>query len=170
MRLPTLVGLLVLTIARGSSAAAPPSCAAPEHRQFDFWLGSWDIVERGAARPSATADVTAELGGCVIREIYHDDSGLQGESLSSYDAKDGQWQQTWVTNRGQLLVIHGKWSGSGLSFQGWIRELGTETLVRATWSPEAGGVRETADRSTDGGRTWTPWFDLSFRRQTPKGP
>jgi hypothetical protein len=23
--------------------------------------------------------------------------------------------------------------------------------------------RETADRSTDGGKTWTPWFDIVFR-------
>jgi hypothetical protein len=24
-------------------------------------------------------------------------------------------------------------------------------------------VRETADTSADGGKTWTPWFDLEFR-------
>ena len=37
-------------------------------------------------------------------------------------------------------------------------------LVRGTWKPENGGVRETAVTSTDGGRTWKPWFDLVFRR------
>jgi hypothetical protein len=38
----------------------------------------------------------------------------------------------------------------------------------ATWAPEAGGVRETAERSSDGGKTWRPWFDLSFRRPPAK--
>jgi hypothetical protein len=36
-------------------------------------------------------------------------------------------------------------------------------LVRGTWKPEKGNVRETAVTSTDGGKTWKPWFDLVFR-------
>jgi len=23
----------------------PPACAAPEHRQFDFWVGRWDVFD-----------------------------------------------------------------------------------------------------------------------------
>jgi hypothetical protein len=36
--------------------------------------------------------------------------------------------------------------------------------VRGEWKPENGNVRETAVTSTDGGKTWKPWFDLVFRR------
>lgn len=52
-----------------------------------------------------------------------------------------------------------------MSFEGWIREGAKETLVRARWAPGAEGVRETAERSSDGGRTWNPWFDVVFRRR-----
>jgi hypothetical protein len=29
------------------AAPKPPACIAPEHRQFDFWLGEWEV--RGPA-------------------------------------------------------------------------------------------------------------------------
>ncbi len=37
------------------------------------------------------------------------------------------------------------------------------TLVRGTWHPVNGGVREIGVTSTDAGKTWKPWFDLVFR-------
>jgi ketosteroid isomerase-like protein len=40
-------------------------------------------------------------------------------------------------------------------------------LVRGVWKPDSVGVRETAERSSDDGKTWTPWFDLSFRKGSP---
>lgn len=129
-----IVTLVVSGSLGGHAASNSPACVSPAHRQCDFWVGIWDVFERGSHAKAAEARVSAELDGCVIREVYVDDHGLRGESLSSYDARAEQWQQTWVTNRGQLLVIHGRWSGSGLTFQGWIREGATETLVRATWA------------------------------------
>jgi hypothetical protein len=38
-----------------------------------------------------------------------------------------------------------------------------KTLVRGTWRAVEGAVREIAVKSSDGGKTWTPWFDLTFR-------
>ena len=40
---------------------------------------------------------------------------------------------------------------------------GTPSLLRCTWRPETGAVRETAERSRDGGKTWTLVFDMRFR-------
>ncbi|PYQ63053.1 MAG: hypothetical protein DMF58_00170 [Acidobacteria bacterium] len=36
-------------------------------------------------------------------------------------------------------------------------------LVRGVWKPIAGGVREVAVTSVDGGKSWQPGFDLLFR-------
>jgi hypothetical protein len=146
-------------------------CASAEYRQFDFWIGSWDVFERGSTQKSADVVVAADLEGCVIAEDYQDPSGLRGRSVSSYDSRTRTWQQTWMTNRGQLLVIHGKRRGNVMAFEGWLHDGDAESLVRATWAPEANGVRETAQRSADGGKTWTTWFDLSFRpRARPQKP
>lgn len=44
---------------------------------------------------------------------------------------------------------------------------GEERQVRGTWKPMTGGVREIGVASTDGGKTWQPWFDLMFRTHMP---
>lgn len=140
-------------------------CTSPAHQAFDFWIGDWDVFAAGAAQSSAHVVVEPILDGCVLRERYQDATGLRGESFSSYDPSRGDWQQTWVTNRGQLLVIRGKAQGRDLVFAGAVKTATGEDLVRATWAPVGATVRETADTSSDGGKTWKPWFDLSFRKR-----
>ena len=36
---------------------------------------------------------------------------------------------------------------------------------RITWKAEAGGVRESAVLSKDGGKTWLPAFDVLFKQR-----
>ena len=40
---------------------------------------------------------------------------------------------------------------------------GVASLLRAIWWKEGPEVREKAERSIDGGKTWTPVFDIVFR-------
>ncbi|MGB8580747.1 MAG: hypothetical protein WCD47_07985 [Candidatus Sulfotelmatobacter sp.] len=104
------------------------------------------------------------LDGCVLREQYEGTDGHKGESVSIYDGSRKVWHQTWVTNRGELLVIEGGLKDGEMVLTGTDRTAeGRERLVRGIWKAEGAGVRETAVRSPDGGRTWKPWFDLIFR-------
>jgi hypothetical protein len=151
----------------GSISADEParhaSCDAPEYRQFDFWVGDWNAFEAGGAAPVARLRVDRLLDGCVLREDYEGADGHKGVSLSIYDASRKVWHQTWVTNRGELLVIEGAFQGGRMVLAGADRaEDGTQRQVRGIWKPEGGGFRETAVTSTDGGKTWKPWFDLRF--------
>lgn len=145
------------------------SCASPEYRQFDFWIGDWDAFD--VDKPTvkvAHNRVDSILGGCVLLEDYQSTNGSTGESFSIYDASTGVWHQTWVTNRGKLLVIEGKFEGGEMVLTGADHAADEkERHVRGTWKPASGGVRETAVTSTDGGKTWQPWFDLIFRPHTP---
>jgi hypothetical protein len=59
-------------------------------------------------------------------------------------------------------VIEGTMEGDTMVLSGM--DHAKRALVRGEWKPENGNVRETAAISTDGGRTWKPWFDLVFRR------
>jgi ketosteroid isomerase-like protein len=112
----------------------------------------------------ARAQVDVILGGCALRESYQQTDGLVGQSFTTYDARRKLWHQTWVTNRGQLLTIEGRFQGERLTLQGqqWNAH-GQPTTVRAVWEPEAGGVREIAHTSSDGGKSWQPLFDVFFR-------
>ena len=137
------------------------SCATPEHRQFDFWIGDWDAFDFGTSNKVARTRVERTLNGCVLREVYEDPTGLRGESFTIYDVARKVWHQSWVTNRGHLLAIEGKIENNEIVLSGEDSAKGT--LVRGTWKPIDGGVRETALTSADNGVTWKPWFDLVFR-------
>ena len=166
----------------GSALFAAPSAVSAEHvpsavsekhtpcsdgiyRQFDFWIGDWDVFDQDQpAKAVAHARVESILDRCVLHEIYEAADGHRGESFSIYDASRRTWHQTWVTDHGQLLTIEGGIQGDGMVLEGSDQTSDGKTRqVRGTWQRANEGVREVAVRSTDGGRTWTPWFDLVFR-------
>jgi hypothetical protein len=162
-----LFGLLIaaeIVIALVSlNAQSPPTgaCSASEYRQFDFWVGGWNVFDIGSPLKVAYAQVDAILDGCVLREDYQGADGHKGQSFTIYDATRKVWHQTWVTNRGELLQIEGNVENGEMVLTGKNQR---GSLVRGTWRPVNKEVRETAVTSADGGRTWQPWFDLVFRR------
>ena len=156
------------TLATGAPPAA--HCSAPVYREFDFWLGDWDTyrvdptgkVPTGA--PSVARNrVTAILGGCVLHEVYRRTDGYTGESFTIYDATRHIWHQSWVTNEGELLVAEGTRQGKSIVLTGTSRDAQGTQLLRVSWTPQGDGVRETALQSRDGGKGWTPLFDILFR-------
>jgi ketosteroid isomerase-like protein len=149
-----------------AQASSPMACTGAEYKQFDFWVGDWDVVEAESGAAAAHVRVERILNGCVLLEEYQDPGGLQGRSFTIYDAPRKLWHQSWVTNRGQFLAIEGRLSGDEMVLSGkFLSPERKETLVRGTWKPVNEGVRETAVTSTDGGKTWKTWFDLLFRRK-----
>lgn len=150
--------------------AADPSpisrdCATPEHRQLDFWIGDWDTFESDAPGSASIARARVEpiAGGCALRERYEQNDGLIGDSILSYDPVRKHWQQTWVTNRGALMMIVGNFKDGALVLEGDVHlKDGSSALQRITWKTQGTGVRESAVVSRDGGKTWTPAFDVLF--------
>ena len=163
------IGVVASVLACGlrssAQSPAPSACSAPEYRQFDFWAGDWDAFDAAdPTKSSAHIRVDQILGGCVLEETYEGANGARGQSFSIYDRSRGVWHQTWVTNRGTLLLIEGQMQAGAMVLTGSDRTAdGKPRLVRGIWKPVQGGVRETADTSRDNGATWTPWFDLLFR-------
>jgi hypothetical protein len=147
--------------------AAKAACRDPVHRQFDFWLGDWDVFDAEGPK-SAHVLVESILDGCVLQETYEGANGANGKSFTIYDASRNRWHQSWVTNRGQLLEIEGTFEAGSIKLSGVDRAPGgKERLVQGTWQPVPGGVREFASTSIDHGKTWTPWFDIVFRPHAP---
>jgi hypothetical protein len=167
-----IFALIMCGAAPGSVLAAqaqnPAACTAPQYRQFDFWKGDWDAFD--VDNPTivvARTRVTSLLNGCALLERYDGTNGTSGESFSIYDTSRKVWHQSWVTNRGQLLVIEGNVHAGAMILSGsFVAKDGVKTMIRGTWRPIAGGARESASTSTNGGETWTPLFDLLFRPHT----
>jgi hypothetical protein len=148
-----------------NQTAKAASCDAPQYRQYDFRLGDWDVFDIDNPNTKvARAHIDRILDGCVVRENYEQADGMNGQSFSIYDVSRGVWHQSWVTNGGVLLMIEGYLRAGAMVLSGVDHAAnGGERRVRGTWKPMEGGVRETAVRSTDGGKTWVPWFDIAFR-------
>ena len=170
MLLMCVASLFSLAHTARPSANPPPSgkplpCTEPAYRQFDFWIGDWDVLEmEHPTTVAAHARVELILNGCVLHEVYEDPQGHRGESFSLYDVTRNTWHQSWVNDSGYLLTIEGHLQGISMLLAG-VDHLPNGKLrqVRGEWRPDGQGAREVAWRSTDGGASWVTWFDLSFR-------
>src|SRR5262245_31354547 len=85
------------------SPPAKPGCNAPEHRQFDFWVGTWDVTANG--KHAGVNRIEKILDGCALMESWTGASGYRGNSLNFYDAARRQWHQTWVDISGSPLAL-----------------------------------------------------------------
>jgi tetratricopeptide (TPR) repeat protein len=47
---------------------AKPCAYNPLNRQFDFWVGEWDVVTAEGANPAGSSRIELILGDCVIQE------------------------------------------------------------------------------------------------------
>jgi len=159
-----ILGLALPARCARAAAETPGPCSGPEYHRLDFWIGDWDAYDVEDRKTlSARTRVEAILGGCALKETYEGTNGLVGQSFTTYDATRKAWHQTWVTNRGRLLMIEGRFDGGTLTLQGpQTGAGGRKELIRGTWKREGDGVREIAHTSDDGGATWRPLFDILF--------
>ena len=86
--------------------AAVGRCEAGDHRQFDFWLGDWNVYAPDG-KLAGVNSISSEYEGCVLHERYSTDRGFSGESLNAYDPVRKVWHQTWVDSSGTLLLLEG---------------------------------------------------------------
>ena len=166
-RLLSAMGFVTCLAAAGSACAqdakpaAPPSCATPEYRQFDFWIGDWD-VSNPAGKVVGQNRIARLHGDCALLESWSGDGGVTGSSLNIYDAERGKWHQTWVDVSGGLLLLEGEFSDGKMMLAGKSApdSKGVVALQRITWTPLADGrVRQLWETSNDAGKTWTVAFD-----------
>ena len=159
-------GLIALLLVAAHPAAAsaqqggPTPCATDTHRQFDFWVGEWEVTN-AEGKVVGTNRISSILGGCVILEEWKSAGPYAGKSLNMYDAANDRWHQTWVDNGGLLLELNGRLEAGNMVLSGSRPGAeGAEVLHRITWEPlENGDVRQRWDTSTDDGATWANQFD-----------
>ncbi len=146
---------------------ANPCRDAAESRQFDFWIGEWN-VETAQGQPAGTSSIQLILGSCVIFENWTSTgSGYAGKSLNIYNVPRKKWQQYWVDNSGAVTFFEGGWEGSYLRLTGEnAPRTGLLALNRMTFTPLGPDkVRQHGEGSDDGGQTWTTRYDLIYNRK-----
>jgi hypothetical protein len=160
------IGLSASAVAQTAPtpSAPPPNCNAPEYRQFDFWVGEWDVTTPDG-KPAGRNVITRALNGCVVHEHWSGVGGMKGESFNIWHRDDKKWHQIWVNDRGNLLRLDGGFQNGTMQMTGASGPAGQPVTNRITWSPSADGtVRQLWEVSPDGGKTWKTAFDGRYRR------
>jgi hypothetical protein len=180
-----LASVLVAVALQGQPAApAPPpkpfDCSAPEHRQFDFWVGEWDVVPNagatgatgaaGAPRQPSSNVVQKAHRGCVIIENWDDRVGGTGQSFNVFDRVTRQWHQTWVDSTGGLHQYSGGLEDGNMVFIGEVplppasRFQGRRT-VRLSFMPMGPDRVRQFSESLNSDGTWSVNYDLIYTRR-----
>jgi len=141
-----------------------PCLLSAEYRQFDYWLGEWDVMSQGSK--IASSSIQLILDECVIFENYESLNHYSGKSFSIWDAATKQWQQRYVDNGGAFHTWIGGIENNQMRFF-WKHDVrGTPTVDRMTYIHEdADRVRQTIESSTDDGKTWTKTYDGLYVRR-----
>jgi tetratricopeptide (TPR) repeat protein len=135
-----------------------------ESRQFDFWIGEWDVVSpQGTA--AGTSRIESILGGAAVMEHWTSAQGNSGKSFNRFDPTLRQWRQHWIDDSGnETFYVGGLEQGVMVLTSEQKNAAGKTELHRMRFFPLPDGrVRQWGEVSTDGGQAWTTEFDLSYR-------
>jgi hypothetical protein len=178
MKIPVSVTLIILAVSPilyaqddDGSQVAPqkyPCEDREEFRQFDFWVGEWDVhVANGTL--AGTNNIEKARGGCVLVENWLNTGDVPGTSLNYFDIAAKQWVQVWTGAGGTQIDIRGGLTDEGMLLEGQINYVdnGTSAPFRGLWTllPD-GRVRQYFEQSNDGGETWAPWFEGFYTKSS----
>lgn len=155
--------LLAMLLAAACFAKAQTQCTQEVYRQFDFWIGKWE-VKSPDGKTAGWNEITKELDGCLLVEHWKSASGKSlGRSFNYYDIRDQLWHQLYLDNSGDA----GSFPAMSGYFQNGRMVLLTDSKIkpldRWTWYQLAPGkVRQMAERSEDGGKTWSVFWDSTY--------
>ena len=153
------------TVVEQAKRNTSPCEYSEEHRQFDFWLGDWEVYTPSGQK-AGTNSIQKIERGCIIFENWTGASGTTGRSFNFYDKVGGKWHQLWVDDQGNVLRLQGTYADGVLDYRGETKgadgSITKERLRFFDQSPDR--VRQLWEQSYDGGESWTVVFDGEYRK------
>lgn len=158
--------------AQTSGKPASNPCAISEQKQFDFWVGDWDLTWPGNSGETqhGTNSIKRIMSDCVVQENFSggDAMHMRGTSLSVFDSRSHHWKQTWVDNEGGYLDFVGDFSSGTMILQ---REAvgpdGKHFLQRMVWKNIGPNELDWSwEASHDGGKTWQVNWPIHYKRRS----
>lgn len=164
-----LIGLVFFS----ATNAQKIPCSNPLYRQFDFWIGAWEVFGVDGVK-AGDSKISLILDSCVILEEWASAATQQGlryagKSFNTYNASTKQWQQTWVDNAGGTNeYMQGKFDSNQMVYTSTPFTLKKDTMAirKMTFThTSANKLRQQGEISIDNGKSWTTEFDLEYRRK-----
>lgn len=147
-----------------------PCAYTAENRQFDFWVGDWDVVTTQDGVPAGVSHIERTIGDCVIWENWTSlgATGYSGKSYNTYNSSLKRWEQFWVDNIGGMVHFYGGLQNGVMDFftDATPQPDGTKAKRHLQFfrlGPDR--VRQFSQMSSDEGKTWTVEYDLTYNRK-----
>lgn len=165
--------LLPLLLLSSSLVAQRLPCAAPQYRQFDFWIGNWEAFAPNGTK-AGDSKISVILDSCIILEEWTSaalQQGLRfaGKSFNTFNAATGEWQQTWVDNTGTTIFYSKGISGTNnIVFKTAPFVISKDTMgIRrlSFYKLSDDKVRQHGEISKDNEKTWMTEYELEYRRK-----
>jgi Tetratricopeptide repeat len=151
-------------------AKVNPCLANPKNREFDFWVGDWDVFDTKTGRRAGTNTITIVSGGCMLLENWVDATETNtGTSINYVNTETGKWEQIYKDNQTGMPVKYtdGECINGVMKFSVLMK--GTDGKVqngRFVFEKKgADEVRQYQEMTNDEGKTWTMLFDLIYKRK-----
>ena len=161
--------ILLMPLFSLSQSRPSPCNTDPLYRQFDFWIGSWEVYGLNGKK-AGDSKIEMILDSCVVLENWKNANGnYAGKSFNSYNARTRQWQQNWVDNMGgSTEYLKGGLQNGVMIFYTPPFQYKKDTLATrklSFHSLDKNKVRQHAEISKDGEKTWVTEYDLEYRRK-----
>ena len=138
-------------------------CSSAPYRQFDFWVGNWDVFGGATQTLAGTNVVKSLLDGCLVEENWTGAGGFRGRSLNAYDHAAKTWSQMWVDQGGcptGVILIEGGLANGAMLMTG-TRAQPQGFLIAPPCGPPPGVVSFTRTNRI----RWTPLASGSVLQQ-----
>jgi|GEM_PF-502128 len=137
------------------------------NRQFDFWVGSWDVFNKSGTKVGHNT-ISKSQNGFLLTEHWKSARGYTGTSINFVDPKDKKWKQVWIDQGGNITRYSGQFSKGSMRLSGSTHQSrGQTNLERVSFTllPD-GRVRQFAERSLDNGTTWKIYFEGFYKKDS----
>ncbi len=147
---------------------AYPCMGNPHAREFDFWVGEWDVYPTGAKNIAGHSLIQMIAGGCALLENW-DSPASTGKSINFINPVNNKWKQSWAGSyaSGIQEFVDGEYKDGAMRFTfETTNPQGAKIIGRLIFFNVAPGqVRQFNETSADGGKTWTTSYDFTYIRK-----
>lgn len=151
-----------------------PCMSIAQAREFDFWVGEWDVYPNGANVIVGHSKVEIASGGCMVLENWTALGAVPntGKSMNYVNTSTGKWEQHWIGSGGlnlgnPALFVNGEYRDGAMRFEGsTITPQNQKQISRFIFynmGPDQ--VRQFFEVSVDDGKTWTTSYDFIYKRK-----
>lgn len=151
--------------------AAPARCDTPQHHQFDFWVGDWQVFDAETNQLVAFDRVEKHTEGCIIQQnltfltdLYRRPGvkyRLAGIGVNRFDGE--AWLQMWADNQWGAIVLRGSLDTNGSMVLVTVIPSRNRDVKLVYENRPDGTVRNLQYVAPAGSGKWVKYGDLIYR-------